>query len=74
MHSELFGTARATVALTSIQYPKRWRPQPDITIYELALCAPILNALVTIWRVDVEQMIGSLPVEAQRHFTKGSEE
>ena len=68
MHSRSFEAVSAPVTPMSIRYPKRWQPQPDITIYELALCMPIVAAISTMWRVDIEQMIGSLPVEARRHF------
>lgn len=45
--------------------PKRYqyRPQPDITVYELALILPIFAM-----KGDVVTYIDSLPPEAKRHF------
>lgn len=62
-----FGTV-GTTQLPSIEYPQIWKPKPDITIYELALCMPVLVALVSMWRVDRENMLAALPAFAKRHF------
>ena len=49
----------------SLSLPKwySWDPQPDITVYELARCMPILVAHN---RVDLE--IQAAPPEVRRHF------
>lgn len=62
-----FGAVGVT-QLPSIIYPQIWKPKPDITIYELALCMPVVMALVSLWRVDKENMLAALPPEAKRHF------
>lgn len=45
-----------------------WKPQPDITAYELALCIPVF---VTGW--NIEPLISDLPPEARRHFEQVGE-
>lgn len=41
----------------------RWKPQPDITAYELALCLHVLLH-------DRSGDVCKLPAEAQRHFVE----
>jgi hypothetical protein len=50
------------------EIPKQyeWKPKEDITIYELALCMPII--VYGAHGVDIEYMIGALPKNAQRYF------
>lgn len=44
-----------------------WQPQGDITVYELALCLPLM-----VWRFESEEefneRVEALPAEARRHF------
>ncbi len=41
-----------------------WKPQVDITTYELALCLPIFSIQTCIVSAAIEE----LPAEARRHF------
>lgn len=51
-------------SLQMVSYPNYlWKPQSDITAYELALCLPIVVTSNT-WGVE------SLPDEAKRHFER----
>lgn len=45
-----------------------WKPQENITAYELALAMPIL--IGRDWHQDYGKMIEALPPEARRHFEK----
>lgn len=40
-----------------------YKPQADITTYELALIVPVFHT-----KIDIERMIELLPPEAKRHF------
>ena len=47
----------------------KYRPQPDITTYELSLCMYLL--MVQAWNKsprDEQKVYDQLPTEAQRHF------
>lgn len=47
----------------------KYRPQPDITTYELSLCMYLL--MVQAWNKslrDEQKVYDQLPIEAQRHF------
>jgi len=47
----------------------KYRPQPDITTYELALCMYLL--MVQAWNKSLrneQKVYDQLPTEAQRHF------
>ena len=47
----------------------KYRPQPDITTYELSLCMYLL--IVQAWNKslrDEQKIYDQLPTEAQRHF------
>ncbi len=47
----------------------KYRPEPDITTYELALCMYLLMAKIGKGSLRDEQKIyGQLPTEAKRHF------
>ncbi len=46
-----------------------WKPKPDISIYELALCLPIF-----LIRKDTSIAIEALPAEARRHFEEFKQE
>jgi len=49
-----------------------WKPQPDITTFELALCMPMFVAGTVRQFGAVEQAFESLPPECQRHWeTRG---
>lgn len=56
----------------TIERPKAysWKPQPDITAYELALAIPILS----FHTFDTEAQIAALPERVQRHFEEVVEE
>ena len=43
-----------------------WEPEPDITVYELAVALGILLAALN---NNVEEAMESLPDEVRRHFT-----
>ena len=45
-----------------------WKPQEDITAYELALCMPALLAVTGDCWQNWEQLINELPEGVQRHF------
>jgi hypothetical protein len=48
----------------------KYKPQPDITTYELALCMYLL--IVQAWNNSLrneQKVYDMLPAEAQRHFT-----
>ena len=44
----------------------QWKPQFDITTYELALAIPIL--FHGLYSFDIETMLDSVPEEVKRHF------
>jgi len=44
-----------------------WKPQTDITAYEVALCAPLFNAHMGRY---FEAQYESLPDNAKRHFVE----
>ena len=54
-------------------YRYAWRPQPDITAYELAQCVP---AIIGAWSENITEVyaamdyIDALPAEARRHWTR----
>ncbi|GAA4108754.1 hypothetical protein ACFFTN_01365 [Aminobacter aganoensis] len=45
-----------------------WKPRPDISTYELALCMPIIAAMPAYDGGSIRVMYDRLPAEAQRHF------
>jgi hypothetical protein len=47
-----------------------WKPQEDITTYELALCMPLMAVGTTRdgW-MQMDWMYDHLPAEAQRHWS-----
>jgi len=55
----------------SIRVPEcyEWKPQPDITAYELALAIPI----VSFHTFDTETAIKALPESVRRHFREVKE-
>lgn len=62
-----FASDPDTAAYGFMRLPSyRWKPQPDITAYELALCWPIMVSQ-SVWG------IASLPDEAKRHFEEVAE-
>jgi hypothetical protein len=53
----------------------KYRPEPDITTYELALCVYLLMVKIGKGSLRDEQKIyDQLPTEAQRHFVVVREE
>jgi hypothetical protein len=58
----LIGTGSIATCYTA------WRPEQDITVYELALCVPVLTG----WRFATDYHacgeVGCLPPNARRHF------
>ena len=45
-----------------------WKPQTDISTYELALCMPVIVASTTYPSCGIRDLYDALPPLAQRHF------
>ena len=70
--STLIGHGKTAESISmSIILPKAylWKPKPDISIYELALCLPVF-----LLRNDTGIAIEALPAEARRHFEELTKE
>ncbi len=66
--AHFFGDASLQEALEDGRSFK-YRPQPDITTYELSLCMYLL--MIQAWNKslrDEQKVYDQLPIEAQRHF------
>ena len=55
------------ISIQDLRSPKQyqWKPQLDITTYELALAMPILFYSIN---YSIETMLDSVPKEVKRHF------